>query len=224
MRRRQGQAPSLEEPASPSSSGEATPTPGGLEGRFGAQAGLEAEQLEGGELGQINHRLWVDWLPQLRKTSRVAGTFCQKIVSSQSVLAALRGIYERPGAVLTRRTSPSTLLRQLRGAAGQHNGQRWARLQGQGSSLEDMPVKAVLKTSPFVTHRSWNTALRGLPTVPSCSRVTPRLQAGDRQPLLTQAEQQTHSHLATQERPRERGGFPDGSVVKNSPANAGQMD
>ena len=154
----------------------------------------------------------------------MAGTFCQKTVSSQSVLAALKGIYERPGAVLTRRTSPSTFLSELRRAAGQDHGQRWARLQGQGSSLEDMPIEAVLKKSPFVTHRSWNMALMGLSAVPSCSRVTPRLQAGDRQPVLTKAEQQTHSHLATQERPRERGGFPDGSVVKNLLANAGQMD
>lgn len=86
-----------------------------------------------------------------------------------------------------------------------------------------MPIKAVLKMSPFVTHRSWNSALMGLSAVPSCSWVTPRLQAGDSQPVLTQAEQLTHSHLATQERPRDREGFPDGSVVKNPPASAGQM-
>lgn len=55
--RRQGQAPSLEEPAPPSSSGEATPTPGGREARFGAQAGLRVEHLEGGELGPVNNSL-----------------------------------------------------------------------------------------------------------------------------------------------------------------------
>ena len=67
-----------------------------------------------------------------------------------------------------------------------------------------MPIEAVLKTSPFVTHRSWNSALMGLSAVPSCSWVTPRLQAGNSQPVLTQAEQLTQSHLATQERPRDR--------------------
>ena len=55
--RRQGQAPSLEEPASASCSGEATPTPGGGEARFGAQAGLEVDHPEGGELGPMNNRL-----------------------------------------------------------------------------------------------------------------------------------------------------------------------